>query len=33
LLEDIEALFHKGDYKKNAASPKYVEAETPVQNA
>ncbi|GAB9477190.1 Major facilitator superfamily, partial [Globisporangium polare] len=27
------ALFHKGDYKKNAASPKYVEAETPVQEA
>jgi len=36
LLEDIEALFHKGDgYKKNnnAGSPKYVEVETPVQAA
>uniref|UniRef100_K3X9T4 Hexose transporter 1 n=1 Tax=Globisporangium ultimum (strain ATCC 200006 / CBS 805.95 / DAOM BR144) TaxID=431595 RepID=K3X9T4_GLOUD len=33
LLEDIEALFHKGDgYKKNA-SPKYVEVESPVQAA
>ncbi|KAF1325438.1 Major facilitator superfamily, partial [Globisporangium splendens] len=34
LLEDIEALFHKGEVKTNAnGSPKYVEVETPVQIA